>query len=1387
MSAAAPHPDQPQSRGQLETNVAGHEPLRGQASPHTLPRREQRPLRPHGRRLKNTSGKVGSLPFPFNPQERIRNRFREAARRRFALVRLLPRQEDPPKTTALAPPPLRHVSPPSPEEDGLRDAQERELISDSVMVAGQQVADHPTLLPIKLSSPDSNSQDYQVPQKQEFQSDVGATEDGVKVLLPTQVPPDGDEQHNEKETTPVESTNQHRGVPQGHSTGNGREQENASLQAIGFPTAGDGLPAFRERVRGQDVRPRLRFSGGLRENGGRIAIIHPVRYRRLRFRRPKFGVPKLVPKLVTRQGSEGGVQQVVIQPVGQPDPPTTLDLLGNNQAASVSSSSSSSAVGRGASHQQSMTPKTQKAPTYLPVHIKESEASLSFSEDPQTTEGERSVTTGEEALWEKAGELPKEEGQLGLVREVPTQLKVNVDPMEQPHHTDPDRQPGETDPPHLIQIKEPDTSSYLKDELSEDSVRSSAIASQTSPDPSSSTDGSARQPSRVSSRDEEEQLKELSANHQPPARQENFSKNRFVHRKSGTGQGSPPLRDFVRLRFDQDTKQGLQAYIPQQKPQSKQIQIIQSTQSAAPTLALEDKGVLQTSRDGRRLPHSAVTSGDAALQPEHQMRDEGGFILHDISSQHDNKRLPDMFAGGNVPSMDKEPTVAFSHEGPVSAAVLEEQSEPGSPMENSSLGSMKQLQDESDQTDHRVTTKGNNKGDKIESSSSQTKDSLGVTQVTTPISQQEQLEREFSHAADNQQQLQEKHTPHSLKQQHLPPTTSGTVTSTQDAPRIASREDTFSRVSEASGTLERGKEDKQAMRFKASLSGEGHTSKRRGPPPSRGDKDVITKEGLHSLDQTLPEGVSEQVSEPHRAIQHSSHQRLGAGNQRSSPQPETKSSSSNGQKHAEAYLSHLKTLESELERHVSRLRGAFNVKQLERPHQRSDASSILEEQIVGDRLRKVGVRGSQTSLLQSNEPTEAGKQRSHLRNNVSRPRGSAQSGDSGNESRTRDQLVTENKLRLRGELVGFRRQPGAGGSRRRYYSRGQFREEGIQEWPQRPLTNRFSGLRSWRKPTRTRTDGGNIHFRRGYTRSQSTPSTPTTLTNPASDSPEIQQQIRQQLPYPPRTPPSYQGGVRFFHPSRDEKTTFPNLAAAPKISSGIFASFPQPSDQLRRSGSPERARQRLASLQTSQPTLRAPVISRQDQQHHLLMTSRRLTNSHGPPALTFDRFSEGDSSKEISAIQNANYYASSANVSRPRGSPAAPSTRRREEPSFVPGHPRIATSKNPSARLSSATGDGVHASALQGTFRQPLQGTKSSFLGRVEGSFRPVTQRGSRKFVDTLQGMDKGMEKKALLRSLAAFLRGQDLSGHWITQDVPRVNFQGPPSQPDIPQTGTSS
>lgn len=1370
----------------------------------------------------------------------MRKRFREAAQRRFALVRLLPRGRGRLETAALAPALPEQVASPSPDENGSRGTKtsvSAGALRDTGTSGGQYVSEEPRQ---QLTRVNNRGKDEQDPQKEEFQSHMKNDEEVRVILHPVQVISGNEQQRVNPETAEVEGTDLQGGLSQGSVTDSGGEKETASVQVIAFSAAGDGSLGTMEGVRGQGVRPRLRLGETeSRERGSRIAIIHPARFRRLRFRRPNFGVPKLIPKLVPRKSSGGGIQQKLRLPEGRQDAAPDLKLMEDHQGESLSPASSLLTVGREGNEKQPLPSREQATPTYLPVSTKESETPLSLSEEPQISEGDTDAAVGGDKAWEEVIDHPHEAVQMGLVSETLTQQKESTKSKDHRlHQKDQDTRPGEAEFTRLTQSNKPDTASALTDEPPRALVATSATSNQMSSVSSSSTDDQERQPLTGGSLDQQEHVTGLSSHHQQPDPQQDVTKLRIMQRKPVSGQSVPRLRAFYRPRFSQGTHRGVQAQISRPKLQTKEQPIQQSKQGVAQAASLNTTGLVQTTREERLLPHSVAALREAAQQPEDNMQDEEGLVLHHSSQQQGSNRLSDIFMGGEKTRMETKPPVKSgtfgvvqSHGRPVSTAALEGQTERESPPGVSGIHTASQFQEPVDHMGDDIITNTHSKVEQAESSPSTTEEQSGVAEGATSFMQQKQPERPSSQVTDHQQRPQEQHTPysHTLMDRrqdkaeprlpldielgsNLPADVSRTYTPTQDAPRAATRESTFTRVDGSRKTPARGKDDTEVKVdgsilaenvAEASPVCEDHTDVHHDSPPARDDESTVStmSEGRHSsTDQTHTDRVHDEPSEAQWASERlapsitplrgaaaettgrregQQQQRYDEGNFQSRKSDEvTVPGSSDGHNHAEAYVSHLNTLESELERHVSLLKGHFSLRQMGQSSQTRDGSSIGEKQVPNHRQQGTRVRGSQLSRLQSTEVVDArspSSSSSYLRDNISRAGGSVQRGNARNDFRQGDQLSMENELRLRGEVVGVSKQPAVGRSRVRYPPTERFRGSDTQRRPQRPLA---SGRLSSR--ARSRADGGMIRLRGDHTRYSQPPLTTATRAG-IEGQPRVRphHNLETRRDYLSRQHPSSRG-IHVFHSSHDERTTFLDPTAAPKILSGFFASPSQQRDPQAGAGSLARAKQRFVSPEPSPATPTTHVNSGEAGQSYLPVASRTLTNSHGLPGYTFERYPEQGSSKDILSIQNINYHASLGRVNRPGGSLPSSSIYREENPISTQGPPRITVSAvHPPASLGNpqVTSPGQR-------FKQAPRGHKSSFLSRVEGPQKSLRQRGSRKFLDTLRGLNKDMEEKALLRSLSALLKGQDLSGHWASHDAPHLDILRPPPQLQIPETG---
>lgn len=1428
--STAPPLDPPPPGREHQTPEVVHEPLRRASPPPSL-----RPLRPHGRRrLASIPGHRRSLPRLYNPQERIRKRFREAAQRRFALVRLLPRRRDPLSTAAPAPPPLDQGSPPSAEEGGLRSGQEKVsggVLRDTVITGGQRVAASPGQQSTKFTSRGDQEQDAQLSQKLEFQSDLGYNEEDRVFLHPVQLI-----------SGQVERPSQPGGLSQGEVTGSGGEEEAASLQVIAFPAAAEGLLGIEQGVRSQGVKPLLRPGEvGSRESGGRIAIIHPARFRRLRFRRPN--VPKLIPKLVPRPISGGGIQQEVRRPEGRQEPPPQLDLREDQTGESLSTASSLPPVGGKVSQKQPLLPTAPAAQTYLPVNTKGTESSLSLSENSQISEGDTHATAGRETLWEDGLDSSRKDVLMELTSEVLTQPRVSVEPQDHPsHQEDLNTRPGEAESKRLSHGMTLEAASAQTDQLPRDSVVISVGSSQISAVPSSSTDDQGRQSLSGNSPDQQEHMTEVSSHHQMPARQQEITEQRIALREPDGGQDVPRRRIFVRPRYSQGSQRGFQVQQQRQELKTQEFVISQSTSRAAPDPRAHDTGLLQTSREGRLLPHPAGTLREAAAQqPEDQTRDPERHALHHTSPQHGDDRLSDILVSGDASRPENTPpvqSVTFGvqqrHGRPVSSSVLGRQKE-----RTNRIDPADQVQESVGQTGRHGVIDTLSRGVQAESSLSPPEELAGVIEAAGQALQQQQPGRSPSPAAD-QQRLPVQHSPYShtrmdvdrYKAQQrlpqdmeivssLPSDPSIPFSPPQGAPRATPREDTSASDGGAGSSAVQGKEHTAAddpeltegVSETSPLCEEDHAGSVSGSPPSRGDEGVANtmSEGrLSPSGQTLAGRVYEEPREsywPSERVPPSvtplwstgeatgtkanpESRRSGAGSLQPSRKSDevTLSGSRDGHINAAAYASHLKTLESELERHVSLVKGQFNVRSRGQPSQGGDGSRLGEQQRLNGRQRGAGVRVSQPSRPQSQETSDAGSRPLHLGGDVSRTRGSLQSVDARKAFRTRNQLSSENELRLRGELLSTPRQPDAGRGGVSYYTTGHFQDVDAHKRARRPLAPGRPDPRTQRKPVKSRTDGGTLRLRGDHTRPPPSPLSPVTRAGSVARPFTQQHSLGVRRPYPSPQPPSPLGGrVPAFSLSHDEKTTFLASVAAPRAPPGVTPSLPRRPEPRPEVGSLVRTIHRFASSEAAPTALTGQVNPQRERQYHLPVTSRTHTNSHGQPAYTFERFPQAGSFKNTLSVQNIHYHSSPGSVERLRGSLSTSSTPRKQEPTNAQAHPQVAHPRVLSTSFPAAKSGEAETTPPDHRLRQPPHGDRNSFVGRVEGPARPVTQRGSKKFMDTLRGMNKDMEEQALLRSLAALLRGQDLSGHWASHDGPHPDAQRTPPYLQIPETGASS
>lgn len=569
------------------------------------------------------------------------------------------------------------------------------------------------------------------------------------------------------------------------------------------------------------------------------------------------------------------------------------------------------------------------------------------------------------------------------------------------------------------------------------------------------------------------------------------------------------------------------------------------------------------------------------------------------------------------------------------------------------------------------------------------------------------------------------------------------------------------------------------------------------PPPldskvsHMGDDGVFrtaTDERLTSVSHTRTEGVQREQSEPHqntldfsplvsplqnpadargtRVSQALHPQQSGVADLLSSRKSDevTTYVSDNDQSHADAYLSHLKKLESELERHVSRIRdGNLSFRKENAFRQGGRGSSITRDQVSNYRRNGGGVRESQTSRSQSRKIGNERSQFASFRNDVSRTRESVRDDSAGNE------------VKLRIQPTSLTQQTNTREGKVYHFQSGSFRKTDASKEAAAPI---WVGSRVWRQQSQGRADEGRIRLR-DDDRTQVQPARPSTI-EVAAEKPRLRQH---QEPEAWRShalprPPSPQGGVLALQSFRDEKT-FLDMTAAPRASTTLVSPPLRAAPRRGLVGS-ARARQQFATPHTSTATFRAPLISREGQQRQVQPASRRPTNSYGHSSYTFQQIPAEGESKESLFREEEYYYSSSGHPERSRASQRTSSIYTKGAQTSASSRSRGSTSKTSSAGLTQAV-----RSEPDRRLRQQHRGDKNSFWDHIEGSYKPTVQRGSRKFVDTLRDMNEGMEKEALLRSLAALLRGEDFSAHWTTQETPQQGSQR--SQDSlIPQTGES-
>ncbi|XP_063879106.1 uncharacterized protein LOC135110579 [Scylla paramamosain] len=456
--------------------------------------------------------------------------------------------------------------------------------------------------------------------------------------------------------------------------------------------------------------------------------------------------------------------------------------------------------------------------------------------------------------------------------------------------------------------------------------------------------------------------------------------------------------------------------------------------------------------------------------------------------------------------------------------------------------------------------------------------------------------------------------------------------------------------------------------------------------------------------------------------------------------------SDNHPSHADAYLSHLKKLESELERHVSRIRdGTASFRKVEAFRQGDSRPRTTGEQVSSYRQSGAIVRGTQPSRSHTDDERVT---ISNFRDGTSRMRGSGQSNESRNEIRIRNQLSSPTEARD-GEVRLF--QSGRSGQ-----------VDPLQEKTQKATAPALPMSRVWRQQNKL------------------LPIRISSITGQPAKPHLIQRQNPEAWRPPPiRRPSPIQGEISVLQSSRSEKTTFQDINEAPRAQTNFLTSVQ--TAPRRGTASSEQARQQFTALERSQAPLHVPLSFREGRQRQVLSTSRRLTNSHGQPAYTFHRSSD-DGAFQENLFRHGDYYSPPRQLGRLREPQQVSIIHQEEARAGVSSRSHDGTSRGSLTGFAQAVRDVALTPNPDQRHRQQHRGSKS-FWDSVEGSYKPVTQRGSRKFMDTLRNMNEGMEQETLLKSLSVLLRGEDFAGSWSIQDTPNQGSQRP-QDIQIPQTG---
>ncbi|XP_071512660.1 uncharacterized protein [Panulirus ornatus] len=200
--------------------------------------------------------------------------------------------------------------------------------------------------------------------------------------------------------------------------------------------------------------------------------------------------------------------------------------------------------------------------------------------------------------------------------------------------------------------------------------------------------------------------------------------------------------------------------------------------------------------------------------------------------------------------------------------------------------------------------------------------------------------------------------------------------------------------------------------------------------------------------------------------------------------------------------------------------------------------------------------------------------------------------------------------------------------------------------------------------------------------------------------------------------------------------------------------------------------------------------------YYLQGLSGRPTNSHGQPAFSFQRRPEvastfvesfqqndGDRFTDVAPGFRSSSRVSTSSISGP-GSNSKRVSSSLYSPERTPGSQTIGVGGF--AASAKWTKGNIPVELPESKFRQsePAGEDQGHQVASLQGSYRSSRRRGTRKFVDTLSGVQhKNVKDGMLLRSLAAMLRGEDYLDHRTTnRDLHTPSSQSKLTH--IPETG---